>query len=458
MNLSLRLNLLLLGIVLATLSGTCVWVVVEARRAVADELHSTLELASGLLHVIAHRGPVTSADGIAEFARVTRSIRARHLDIRLREAGDPGPWTPPRATRAPGWYATLTAPAPNTLIRHVALPGTTLQVEVRADPTDEIDESWTEARRTLAIVVGMGIALTFLFRRWAHLALRPLARLSQAMARIESGDYGVRLGRFAIPDLDTIAVGFDEMAAAQQRMAAEVADHASRALMIREEERRHLAHELHDELGQSISAIKALAVSISRRADPDDDRIRRSADTIADVSTHMYDRVRQMMSQLRPTTLDELGLVAALEDMIDTWNSHHEDLFCAFNVRGELPPLTPDQRINLYRIVQEALTNVARHAGAATATVTLVYDGADPLSSARLQLTIVDDGRGFEPQAARQGLGLVGIGERVTALKGNFTLATRPGAGTELRIDLPLETRREPVETPDEHHSYPAGG
>ncbi|MGH8596305.1 MAG: histidine kinase [Gammaproteobacteria bacterium] len=101
---------------------------------------------------------------------------------------------------------------------------------------------------------------------------------------------------------------------------------AHRALAIREEERKHLAHELHDEMGQSISAIKALAVSIAQRDTSVDHRIRQSAATIAEVSTHIYEKVRQLMSQLRPTALDELGLQSALEDMIDDWNSHLKPL------------------------------------------------------------------------------------------------------------------------------------
>jgi two-component system sensor histidine kinase UhpB len=233
------------------------------------------------------------------------------------------------------------------------------------------------------------------------------------------------------------------MATAQERNAAEVEELARRALVIREEERRHLAHELHDEMGQSISAIKALAVSISRRADPHDPKIKQSADTIAEVSTRVYDRVRQMMSQLRPTTLDELGLVRALEDMIDTWNSHHENVFCGFSASSRLPHLSATQRINLFRIVQEALTNVAKHAGATNASVVLEYTGDG--AAGEILLRIRDDGAGFDIRTQPRGLGLVGIHERVRALGGKITLASHPENGTQFEISVPLSSKHSSI-------------
>lgn len=229
-----------------------------------------------------------------------------------------------------------------------------------------------------------------------------------------------------------------------------------RALAIREEERRNLAHELHDEMGQSISAIKALAVTISRRTEACDPKVKKSADTIAEVSSRVYDRVRQMMSQLRPTMLDELGLVSALADMIDTWNGHHEDVFCGFTPSEPLPPLTATQGINLYRIVQEALTNIAKHAEARHAAVTLECRVLDPAFERELVLCVSDDGRGFDVGAPSRGLGLIGIHERVKALAGKITLASCPGGGTKFEITVPLASV--PSSEPHEQDPNSPGG
>lgn len=453
MSLGLRLNLLLALIVLASLGGALWTEVTQARQAVADELQSTIDLASLLLEAVVeqHR----HAEALPRLLQMIDTIRAGHLDIRLVDARA-GRGPPARgAPRAPDWFVALVEPEPARLERSVLIPGSALKLEIRADPADELTESWRKTRRTLTALVLLAAALTAAFVCCGRLVLRPLSQIAAALGQIEARRFGIRLGRFGVPDVDTIAEGFNRMAAAQERDAREVEELARRALVIREEERRHLAHELHDEMGQSISAIKALAVAISRRADPGDPKVKQSADTIAEISSHVYERVRQMMSQLRPTTLDELGLVSALEDMIDTWNSHHETAFCGFTRSGQLPPLTSTQSINIFRIVQEALTNIAKHASARHASVTLGYR-ADMAEGGELLLKITDDGAGFDITARRRGLGLVGLHERVKALGGKLALASRPGNGTQFDISIPLNSQ--PSSELHEQDPHPAGG
>ncbi len=436
MSLRLRLNLLLGMIVVVTLAGATWSVVNQARQAVADELRSSVDLTGTLLEAMATQA--IPADAAATFTQLIKSIKARHLDIQLIDEQLPQPPRAGRKPRAPRWFVGLVEPDPIQLRRRIPLPQTSLWLEVRADPADELDESWRETSRTLITLLSLALALVFLFARWGRLVLWPLNEIRLALGQVEAGRYATRLTQFGIPELDAIAEGFNKMALGQERDAAEVAELARRALVIREEERRRLAHELHDEMGQSISAIKALAVSISRRALAHDPRITQSADTIAEVSTRVYERVRQMMSQLRPTALDELGLVSALADMIDTWNSHHENVFCGFAVNGKVPPLSAAQSINLFRIVQEALTNIAKHASAANASVMVDYHATKLANDGELSLLIKDDGVGFEATTKTRGLGLVGISERVKALGGKLTLATQPGSGTQFTINIPL--------------------
>jgi signal transduction histidine kinase len=162
---------------------------------------------------------------------------------------------------------------------------------------------------------------------------------------------------------------------------------------------------------------------------------------IADVSSGMYDQVRQMMDRLRPSILDELGLISAIGSMIDDWNTHHEQTFCGFEHAGQVPGLPADVSINIFRIVQEALTNVVKHAQAGSVMVRLSAGGAQD----GLLLEIEDDGRGFDPAAARRGLGLVGIEERVRAVGGALHLVAAPGRGTRFEIHIPL-IRKEPYE------------
>src|SRR5690606_19544258 len=134
------------------------------------------------------------------------------------------------------------------------------------------------------------------------------------------------------------------------------------------------------------------------------------AQRIATISNELGVRVRGMMGRLRPAILDELGLVPALQAMVDDWNLVHKDSFCSFRSNGSFEALDAEQRIALYRIVQEALTNVARHAGAERVDVQLeANDGA-------CSLVISDDGRGCDPATLTPGMGLRGIRERAQSL------------------------------------------
>jgi len=304
-------------------------------------------------------------------------------------------------------------------------------VIVRAEPADEILEAWRETRLALALLGGFGLVATALVLAVLRRALAPLALLSNALQRFEAGDYDVRLQPSGVPDIDRATESFNHMAGVLSASRSEMTRLAQEALAIREEERRHLAQELHDGLGQSISAIKALAVSIERKA-RGEGGIGASAAMIANVSTGMYDQVRSMMARLRPSILDELGLVSALANMIDDWNAHHEDVFCSFEHLGAAPTLSADGAINVFRIVQEALTNVARHAQATSVSVRLRTDRRACL------LDIEDDGRGFDPATVRRGHGLLGIDERVRAMGGSLSLATAPGRGTKFAITIPL--------------------
>ncbi|MEQ8660326.1 MAG: histidine kinase, partial [Gammaproteobacteria bacterium] len=214
---------------------------------------------------------------------------------------------------------------------------------------------------------------------------------------------------------------------------------ARRSLAIQEDERRHLAHELHDEMGQSITAIKALAVSIGERVDA---ALAERAATIVAVSSEIYDRVRQMMTRLHPVILDELGLVAALELMVDDWNRHHEECFCELVCARTLPSLDDELRIGVYRIVQEALTNVARHARASVVHIELdvARDGA---GVSTMHLLIADNGTGFAPASRSSGLGLRGMRERARSLGGHFALTSGVAQGTRIAVDIPLESSDE---------------
>lgn len=199
-----------------------------------------------------------------------------------------------------------------------------------------------------------------------------------------------------------------------------------------ETERRLLAHELHDELGQTLNAIKIEAVTVrnaSRAALPE---IHRAAVSVIALSDHVYAVVRDMTSRLRPVALDELGLVGALDHGVAAWRERAPDITFEFTC-GKLPVAIDESiAIALYRVVQESLTNILRHAAARRVAIEL--EGG----AAALRLSIRDDGRGVELGAIRHGLGLLGMRERIEGLGGNFCVTSRPGTGFRIDATVPL--------------------
>lgn len=205
-----------------------------------------------------------------------------------------------------------------------------------------------------------------------------------------------------------------------------------KSLVVQEEERRHLAQELHDELGQCMTAIQADAENIHALSKHSSPRISSSANAIVTVSTRMYGVVHSMMQRLRPSVLDNFGLVAAVEEELDTWKARYADIECRFEKSGDFQQLGEQINISLYRIVQESLTNIAKHAAATQVTLVLLR------AHDMIHLNIEDNGRGMAMDKPGRGLGLMGMRERIKALHGSLSIDSEIGQGTSINVTIPL--------------------
>jgi len=214
-----------------------------------------------------------------------------------------------------------------------------------------------------------------------------------------------------------------------------------------EEERRAIARELHDELGQGVTAIKTIGTAIATRAGDGAPEIRENARTIVSVATRIYDVAHGIIRRLRPSGLDHLGLAETLRGAVATWSQRHSEVRWDLVLSGELESLGEAVNITVYRIVQEALTNVVRHAGATRARITVSREQIAPVGDA-VVVRVQDDGRGLEPDSARNGarLGLVGMRERVQAFGGTFEISGAPGEGVTVRAVLPLVVAGRPAQ------------
>jgi signal transduction histidine kinase len=213
-----------------------------------------------------------------------------------------------------------------------------------------------------------------------------------------------------------------------QRLALKYVD-------LQEHERKTLARDLHDELGQYVNAIKLDAVSI-REATQDRPEISETAHKVIDNADRVYEVLRGLIRQLRPVGLDELGLVAALENCVNEWRSRLPSTQIEMVCGSELDALAESRALVLFRLIQEALTNVARHSSATR--VRIEIGRAAPVPG--IDISIADNGRGTDLSAHRSGLGLIGMRERVAALGGSFAVSSASGAvGFEVRAFLPLQ-------------------
>jgi signal transduction histidine kinase len=207
---------------------------------------------------------------------------------------------------------------------------------------------------------------------------------------------------------------------------------SARLVEAQEQERRAISRELHDEVGQSLTALLMELGNLGAVA-PGDAELRSHVESIRKLAESSVNVVRNMALLLRPSMLDDLGLLPALQ-----WQareiSKRTGMAVTVDAESVADDLPEEHKTCIYRVVQEALHNCARHAFARNVRIQVVQE------SGRIRLTVIDDGQGFDSTHTR-GLGLLGMEERVTHLGGRFHLQSEPGRGTKLRIDIPLAAR-----------------
>jgi signal transduction histidine kinase len=226
---------------------------------------------------------------------------------------------------------------------------------------------------------------------------------------------------------------------AEARLAAALVENrrlARETLRIQEVERKHLARELHDELGQYLNAIKLDAVSIS---DSGGDPGFSAAASLAIIRSvdHVHRAVSEMIGRLRPVGLDELGLVDAIEHCVDHWRQRLPEMQFQVSVSGNFDGLGESVTLTVYRLIQEGLTNIYKHARAARAEIALTRVTSGENGIDELQLTVADDGCGMEYNARVSRFGLSGMRERVELSGGTFTLISAPGEGLRFTVRIP---------------------
>jgi two-component system sensor histidine kinase UhpB len=257
----------------------------------------------------------------------------------------------------------------------------------------------------------------------------PLERLARLMRRVDPMAPGRRIDvDDAVGEVGELLDAFNEML---DRLERERKESAQRALAVQERERRRLARELHDELGQTLTGVVLQLDGLARTAPPE---FQGAVTQVQEAARQSAEEVRDIARGLRPQALDEFGLRSALITLAAGF-AEHSGLQVRHEVAADLPALAPEQDLAIYRVAQEGLTNVARHAEATGVLLALEARNREVVLSVR------DDGRGIEAQAAHNAGGLGGMRERAMLIGGRLVVARLRPYGTEIRLELPVEPR-----------------
>ncbi|MEX2523976.1 MAG: ATP-binding protein [Gammaproteobacteria bacterium] len=446
MSLRLRLSFLITVLFLVIFIASSFYIIRNARLAVQEEMVSTADLTLQLVETTLATAEMSQQPELQQrlMDRLSDVEATRHLQIFVRrgismEQQMPPPSITPVHSDAPGWFEDLVRPRPVEFRRIFSGPESTYTVIIiRADPSDEITEVWYDTRYILASLLVFIITANILLYYTMGRALAPIETILRGLDQIEKGNYELRLPEFNLPELNSIADKFNHMAQVLQRSREENRYLTQQSLKIQEQERHRLARELHDELGQSLSALKAVAVSIEQNHRNGNESVRDGARMIIEFTDHMYNVARNMMQQLRPSILDELGLKRAIQELVDQWNASHEGTFCHLECDVNMDNLGDEMSINLFRIIQEALTNIARHARASDAYISITRTRSSPDSGEWLEIIINDNGIGMNKEQITRGMGLMGINERVAVMQGVLDIDGNSGDGTTIMIRIPV--------------------
>ncbi|MFE6127551.1 HAMP domain-containing sensor histidine kinase [Streptomyces sp. NPDC056437] len=277
----------------------------------------------------------------------------------------------------------------------------------------------TEAVILVAGLVIMLVANGALLR----IGLAPLDRLTRLMTTVDLLRPGQRLPAHGHGEVADLVRTFNAML---ERLERERATSSARVLLAQEGERRRIAQELHDEVGQSMTAI---LLALERAADETDEPLRGELRQVQEITRESLDEVRRLVRRLRPGVLEDLGLISALTSLTTEFATH-TGLQVQRRFDSDLPALDQETELVLYRVAQETMTNVARHAEADRVEVRLRH------TEGVVVLSVADNGRGTG--IAREGAGIRGMRERALLIGATLDITSRPQAGTQVQLTVPV--------------------
>jgi two-component system, NarL family, sensor histidine kinase UhpB len=449
LSLRARLNLLLALVLALGLAINIGRLLLEAAPRVQAEDQSVVRLAREFVQTLVAELN-ESADPDARLDQiVTRLAELRHVSITrsAKTAGAANAAAPPHQDTVesvgivPGWFITLIHPEQTTVSLPVVVNGTSLgSLAITSHPTDEIAEIWDGIVTQLEVGSAIAVILFIITMTVMNRALAPIQSLAAAMTRIAAGHYETRVTPSGPPEFAAICSQLNDLVAALGQSLHDKQRLAEQIVSLQDAERKDIARELHDEFGPHLFALRAHAAALAQAAaadEPDIDALRKHGDSIRDQVNTLQHVNRRVLDRLRPAGLSELGLADALAALMRLWREANPGITIETSISPELGRPGDTAELTIYRIIQEALTNVFRHSGATHVDIAIepVLPQGQPAAAPATLLRVCDNGSGL-PADHRQGFGLMGMRERVLALGGTLTVASR-GHGVVVEAVVP---------------------
>jgi two-component system, NarL family, sensor histidine kinase UhpB len=444
MKLRTRLNLVVTGLTAVFMAVLIGSEIRDTRSSIREEIEAANQVASQLLGRLAviytrEGGP----EVVQQFLQQLGRVRANDIVLRS-PAGEQLYRSPPPTYKAgreaPAWFAHLLSPHQP---RHIfPLPGG-FSLVVEAQTSRSILDAWDDLTRLLAIAAIMLVLVNGLAFWLVDRALAPFPVIAKGLERVQRGELSFRLPPLPGAEARSIGAAFNRMAQsvednvqAERRAREAQARLEERREMAKlveqrvDEERRLIAHELHDEFGQSVTAIRSLALVIANQAK--EPAMGDTARLISNEAARLYDAMHGLIPRLMPPELDTLSLAETLEGLVRDWQRRFPTV--ALSLRHTLAgDLGPSVTLAIYRVVQEGLINALRHAQASHVNINVESDAE------RIVVSVTDDGVGLPQEWARPGhFGLRGLSERVEHLGGVFKVRNREPRGASLNAEIPL--------------------
>ncbi len=456
MSLRLKINLIFAVLTILVFSILIAIEMNATRKSVAEEMEASGRIASQLLGRIGKMYANKNLPELVEFLRETGRVRAQEISLHSQN-GDLLYQSPPSIYKtgrnAPQWYAALITPPES--VRVIELSNA--RITMRTNPTRAILDGWDNladilfAQSVLFIIADL--VIFWLVSYW----LAPLEKIERGLREIEQGDHHVRLPALPGKEAGEMGRAFNRMAQAVEeniQVRQATAEAQARLATQREftqllysrieQERAALARELHDELGQSLTGIRSISKSLLQHADVAGSPLQRSAQMLFDTAGMMSDAMHRMIPRLRPIQLEGMGLVDAVRDLLTATQLKNPELKTELEVQGEIPALNEECELHAYRIIQEAITNVVRHAKASRTHVCIA------MKNNSLVLSIADDGQGAQSLQREGHYGVRGMQERAASIHGNIVFQAAAMGGCEVLVTLPLSSS-----VHESHHESP---